>query len=434
MPRSCSRRLRRTRPTPRSQICSSKPSALPTVQCCLQRVGSRLRKPQRSGWPTSSRCRARRSAISSGKPIARVFSGGDAACAHPDAEMDGAQLSNTVGSVLDPIISLRRRFRVRAGETVHAHLDARGIFSERGDRPRGQVPRRHDVRPHRHARQGAGRRPASPPRHRAGRSAAVPDARRVDPVFGSRAAVPAGVLARQMEGSRERSGRTGSLETFRSCWWRSTTPTDIGIVRAAFARARVLAHEVSGGRSRDPERPALPPTCRICRPCSRPSCTRASRCRAPTGGVAGEGVHPARRRVTRRSACVLKARRASPCSSRRGTLAEQSIAPQRPGCRPGPGRAPSRTAVTSRARGLRTRIPSSSSTTASAASTPTAASTVTILTRGPVHAGAVDQRDRQSRLRMPWSPNAGSGCTWSQQQPGEPAHRLVERSGERPAE
>jgi cyclic beta-1,2-glucan synthetase len=38
----------------------------------------------------------------------------------PRAETDGAQLSNTVGSVLDPIISLRRRFRVRAGETVHA--------------------------------------------------------------------------------------------------------------------------------------------------------------------------------------------------------------------------------------------------------------------------------------------------------------------------
>jgi cyclic beta-1,2-glucan synthetase len=38
----------------------------------------------------------------------------------PQAEMDGAQLSNTVGSVLDPIISLRRRVRVRPGETVQA--------------------------------------------------------------------------------------------------------------------------------------------------------------------------------------------------------------------------------------------------------------------------------------------------------------------------
>ena len=38
----------------------------------------------------------------------------------PQAEMDRAQLSNTVGSVLDPIISLRRRIRVRPGETVQA--------------------------------------------------------------------------------------------------------------------------------------------------------------------------------------------------------------------------------------------------------------------------------------------------------------------------
>ena len=38
----------------------------------------------------------------------------------PQAEMDGTHLSKTVGSVLDPIISLRRRVRVRPGETVHA--------------------------------------------------------------------------------------------------------------------------------------------------------------------------------------------------------------------------------------------------------------------------------------------------------------------------
>jgi cyclic beta-1,2-glucan synthetase len=38
----------------------------------------------------------------------------------PRAERDGVHLSNTVGSVLDPIVSLRRRVRVRPGETVHA--------------------------------------------------------------------------------------------------------------------------------------------------------------------------------------------------------------------------------------------------------------------------------------------------------------------------
>jgi len=37
----------------------------------------------------------------------------------PHALMDGAELSNTVGDVLDPIVSLRRRVRVRPGKTAH---------------------------------------------------------------------------------------------------------------------------------------------------------------------------------------------------------------------------------------------------------------------------------------------------------------------------
>jgi cyclic beta-1,2-glucan glucanotransferase len=36
----------------------------------------------------------------------------------PQAEMDGRELSDTTGSVLDPIVSLRRRVRVRPGKTV----------------------------------------------------------------------------------------------------------------------------------------------------------------------------------------------------------------------------------------------------------------------------------------------------------------------------
>jgi cyclic beta-1,2-glucan synthetase len=36
----------------------------------------------------------------------------------PQAETEGGELSNTVGSVLDPIVSLRRRVRVRPGKTV----------------------------------------------------------------------------------------------------------------------------------------------------------------------------------------------------------------------------------------------------------------------------------------------------------------------------
>jgi len=49
----------------------------------------------------------------------------------PRAEMDGAYLSNTVGSVLDPIVSLRRCVRVRPGETVHATFSTL-VASSRG--------------------------------------------------------------------------------------------------------------------------------------------------------------------------------------------------------------------------------------------------------------------------------------------------------------
>jgi cyclic beta-1,2-glucan synthetase len=38
----------------------------------------------------------------------------------PRAETDGRELSNTVGAVLDPIVSLRRRVRIRPGKTVRA--------------------------------------------------------------------------------------------------------------------------------------------------------------------------------------------------------------------------------------------------------------------------------------------------------------------------
>ena len=56
---------------------------------------------------------------SSTKRIGRAFSVAAARCANPISVMDGRPLSNTVGAVLDPILSLRTRVRVAPGVTVH---------------------------------------------------------------------------------------------------------------------------------------------------------------------------------------------------------------------------------------------------------------------------------------------------------------------------
>src|SRR3990170_5207756 len=84
MPRSCSCRRRPMRPTPRSRISSSRPSAFPSWTWCSRRVGRE-----------------------SGRGVRM-----------PLSLVDGRALSNTVGSVLDPIVSLRRRVRIPPGVTV----------------------------------------------------------------------------------------------------------------------------------------------------------------------------------------------------------------------------------------------------------------------------------------------------------------------------
>ncbi len=115
----------------------------------------------------------------------------------PCAETDGGRLSNTVGSVLDPIVSLRRRVRVRQGETVRLAFStliapSRGAIVTLADKYRdvATFDRERSSRPH------AGRGPTARSRDRTRRGPALPDARRVHPVSGSRAAgLPRGTCA-----------------------------------------------------------------------------------------------------------------------------------------------------------------------------------------------------------------------------------------------
>ncbi len=59
------------------------------------------------------------SPVCSTKPIERVFWDGDASFGHRYQVIDGQPLSNTVGAVLDPVFSLRRRVRLAPGTTAH---------------------------------------------------------------------------------------------------------------------------------------------------------------------------------------------------------------------------------------------------------------------------------------------------------------------------
>ena len=93
-------------------------------------------------------------------------------------------LSNTVGTVLDPVFSLRRRVRIAAGATVRVQL-ATVVAESRERRPgaRRQVPGPGDVRPRIEPRLDAGPGPAAPPRDLDRRGAPLPAAGDANPVL-----------------------------------------------------------------------------------------------------------------------------------------------------------------------------------------------------------------------------------------------------------
>jgi cyclic beta-1,2-glucan synthetase len=69
------------------------------------------------------------------------FLGRGHTAADPIAVMEDRPLSNTVGAVLDPVFSLRRRVRIPPGETVRVRSARRGAFARRSDDAGGQVSR-----------------------------------------------------------------------------------------------------------------------------------------------------------------------------------------------------------------------------------------------------------------------------------------------------
>ena len=350
--------------------------------------------------------------------------------------IDGRPLSNTAGAVLDPIFSLRRRVRARARR--HARASRSRRWSRRraraaldlADKYRDPAAFERAV----DAGLDAGAGAAAPPRHRRRRGAPLPAPRQPHALRRPGAARRRRTCcARNARGPSAlwAHGISGDLPIVLRADRRGRGPGDRP---PAAARARVLADEAARGRSGDPERAAARPTRRTCRTRSRRWCARASRRRRRRTDQRGRRVRPARRDRSRpRTRTLLQTRRA------------------RGAARAAAARSPSRSTRVRAIRARRRRRRHAGR--AAGAARPSRRRRGRELEffnglggfadgrprvrddprRGAVDAGAVDQRDRQPAASASRSSESGAGYTWAVNSQREPAHAVVQRSGQRSA-
>ena len=151
---------------------------------CWRRAGAARPRSPRSGPPISPWSRARRSASCSSRPTGRASSAAAAALRTPRSMIDGRALSNTAGTVLDPVFACaaaslhpagQRRSRV-AFWTVVAPTRARSPRSGR------QASRPHRLRPRGDPGLDPGAGAAAPSRHRGRRGPCLPAPRQSRPL------------------------------------------------------------------------------------------------------------------------------------------------------------------------------------------------------------------------------------------------------------
>ena len=348
----------------------------------------------------------------------------------PASVIDGRPLSNTVGAVLDPIFSLRCRVRIEPGATAHAIfstvvaasrdevLDLADKFRESGAFERAatlawtqaQVQLHHlgiDADEAHLFQRLANRILYSDPSLRPAPAVLARNER------GASAPLAARDLGRPAH--RARADRRGRRPRDRA---------------PAPARPRVLAHEASGRRPRDPER-----AWRDLRPgshrCARDArCGRASRPWSGRSGTGGGGVYVLRGdQISAEDRTLLQAAARAVLLSRRGTLADQVIRLERPV--PRASRHAARgTGGDERGAGPRPELEFFNGLGGFADDGRTY---VDDPRPGPVHAGPVGQRRRQPVVRVPGL-RIRIGVHVVREQPREPAHPVVERSGQRPGE
>ncbi len=380
----------------------------------------------------ASRRRRRRARVGAARVRNRpgAFLGRGRELRAPLAVLDGRPLSDTAGTVLDPVFALRHRVRIPRGDGAHRFWTLR-----RGSRAKRARPGRQASR--RHARSSARATLAWTQAQVQLRHLGIDadEANLFQRLAGHIlfADAAAAAVRRQSRARRRPDPRPVGAGYFRRPADRAAAHRrrrgPARIVRAAAAGARILAAS-SGSRSIwSSSTSAAPPMCRTCRSRSK-RLVRISQARPQHRGHGQRGkvfvlradlIPPRRARCCSPSrACVLVGRARH---ARRAARAHAAgAAPWRRGRRgaPGRGRAPRRRPEPAA---------SSSSSTDSAASAPRAANTSSTLDRRPEHARALDQRDRQSAASASRSAADGGGYTWARQQPREPAHALVQRSG-----
>ena len=107
-------------PTRRSRTCSSRPSSRPRSTRCWRRAGPGPPASGRSGRPTWPPSKGELPGVIQYETDRARFLGRGRTVRSPAAVIDGRPLSNSVGPVLDPIFSLRLRIRLAPGATAHA--------------------------------------------------------------------------------------------------------------------------------------------------------------------------------------------------------------------------------------------------------------------------------------------------------------------------
>ena len=171
----------------------------------------------------------------------------------PLAMVGRTPLSNTAGTVLDPIFSLRRRVRIQPQATARvAFWTLVAPLAQRSARSCRQASRGHGVRPRGHARLDPGASAASSSGHQRRRSACLSAPRQSRALFRPDAAAAVrhaqagrgrGIDALAARDLRRPADRPGPHRRSRGYRYRPATA----------ARARILADEAFVGRSRDLE-------------------------------------------------------------------------------------------------------------------------------------------------------------------------------------
>ena len=437
MPSSCWRAQADDVAHPAFSSCSSRPNILPSSGAIL---ATRRRRA-----PGEPEIWAAHLAVVDGEAVGKPeietdrarFLGRGHGVRRPIAVIDGRPLSNTVGTVLDPIFALRRRVRIAPGATVRiAFWTMVAASREGGARPCRQASRRHRVRA------GGARWPG--PRRRC--SSIISASIRARPACSSaspatcstparrcgRRPTPSGAAPAHSRGCG-RMGISGDLPIVllriadiehldlarqllqaHEYWRMKQLAVDLVILNeraSSYVQDLQIALEtlVRTSQSSPPdgvERPARP------------------RLRAARRSDFAGKPRPARRRSRGSFWSGNAARLADqldrvpePKDADR-TDAKRAVAGAGPQAAPrlSPGRRTADPGVLQRARRLRRGR-------AGICDDPRA---------GPVDAGALDQCHRQSALRLPGG-DRRQRLHLVGQQPREPAHALVERSGQRPS-